>query len=114
MNIVHREGVPEFVVKSVEGKQLPLGVRARILLHGTYGLMIEVHNPKGMRTPRHSHTHESFLYVVSGKVRATVGDEIGIALAGDAILHPAGVEHVSEAVEESVWIEVKAPPQETW
>lgn len=114
MNVVHRDKVPEFVIGSVEGLPMPGAVRARKLSQGAHGLMIEVHVAKGTRTPRHTHTHDSFLYIISGQVRATVGDEVGIVTSGDAVLHPAGVEHISEALEDSVWIEVKAPAEETW
>jgi quercetin dioxygenase-like cupin family protein len=113
-NIVHRKDVEEFQVTKVEGLPLPGEVRARKMLYGNYGLLIEVFVSKGIRTPLHTHAHDSFLYIIKGRVKVKVGNEENIVEAGDAVLHPAGVEHISEALEDSVWIEVKAPPEETW
>jgi quercetin dioxygenase-like cupin family protein len=62
----------------------------------------------------HRHEHESLLYVLQGRLRATVGSAVHELGPGDAILHPAGVEHGVEALDRSTWIEVKAPPQEAW
>lgn len=113
-NVVVRSQVPEFKIEVVEGEKIEGVVKCRQLLHGTHALMLEVTVRRGTATPRHSHDHDSLLYVVAGRVRVTVGLEVGEAGPGDAILHPAGVEHVSEAVEDSIWIEVKAPPEATW
>jgi hypothetical protein len=45
------------------------------LLHGQNALLTEVRMRKGTVTPVHHHAHESYLYVVSGRVRTTVGGE---------------------------------------
>ena len=43
-----------------------------------------------------------------------IGDAEFIAEPGDVWRHPAGVPHFSEALEESVQIEIKSPARKTW
>lgn len=106
--------VQSFAIETVEGLRINGLVRAKKLLHGDNALLVEVTIGQGTVTPVHRHLHESYLYVVSGQVKATVGDEAFVLGPGDAVLHPAGVDHVSEALADSVWIEVKVPAEETW
>ena len=70
--------------------------------------------PAGFKAELHAHEHESLVYVVSGRIRATVGDETRELGAGDAVLHPVGAAHQIEALVDTRWIEIKAPPAATW
>jgi quercetin dioxygenase-like cupin family protein len=50
-------------------------------------------------TPRpHSHDHEQIVYIVSGRVRFTVGDESAEMGPGDVLLVPPNVEHFAETL----------------
>lgn len=106
--------VPGFQIRTVEGLPVRGWVAAKKLLHGENALLVEIQISRGTVIPVHRHRHESYLYVVSGRVRAAVGDAIFVLEPMDAVLHPAGVDHSSEAIEDSVWIEVKTPAEETW
>ena len=89
----------------------------RELLLGENAVLVEVTAPAGMSSPQHSHDHESLVYVVAGRVRASFADddEEGVVLEpGDAVRHPAGVTHGLLALQDSIWIEVKSPPERTW
>lgn len=46
----------------------------------------------------HSHPHEQIVYIVSGRVRFTVGDEAAIVEPGAMLVVPPGVEHFAENV----------------
>jgi quercetin dioxygenase-like cupin family protein len=70
--------------------------------------------PAGFTAPLHAHDHESFVYVLAGRVRATVDDETRELGPGDGVLHGIGVHHSIEALVDTRWIEVKAPPSATW
>jgi len=48
-------------------------------------------------------------YVISGKVKSTVGTQEFIMGPGDVCRHPKGVLHGLEAIEDSVVVEIKAP-----
>jgi quercetin dioxygenase-like cupin family protein len=50
-------------------------------------------------------------YVVGGKVRVTVADEVFELGSGDACIHPAGVLHGIEGVEQATVLEIKSPAQ---
>lgn len=102
-----------FAIERVEGRPMS-GVRVRSALKGMDGLMLEVSLDSGTRVPAHEHSHESFCYVLEGKIRLRVGDETFLAGPGDAFMHPRGVIHDAEALESCRWLEVKSPPEETW
>lgn len=54
---------------------------------------------KGMANPRHIHPNcEEVLYLLSGKLEHTLGDEKITLNAGDAILIPAGIAHNAVSV----------------
>jgi quercetin dioxygenase-like cupin family protein len=59
----------------------------------------------------HSHVHDQFTYILSGRLRVTLGDgdevyEIG---PGQATYNPTGVVHSVVALEDTVALSVKAP-----
>jgi len=43
-----------------------------------------------------------------------IGGEGFVAKAGDAWIHPKGVPHWSEALEDCLAVEIKSPPRKTW
>ena len=101
------EGLPE----GGDGAHLSL----KPLIVGQDMLFFEAHREKGLIDPEHAHPdHESICYLVSGKMRVVIAGEEFVAEPGDTWVHPAGVLHYHEALEDSVQIEVKSPPKKTW
>ncbi len=85
------------------------------LVVGDDMLLIELFEAKGVRVPEHTHDdHESIVYLVKGSMRLVIDGREFIARAGDAWLHPRGVPHWSETLEDCVAIEIKSPPRKTW
>jgi quercetin dioxygenase-like cupin family protein len=74
--------------------------------------VMEVHLRPGVASKLHAHAHESVLYVVSGKIRTTVGSESVVLGPGDVGRHPQGIPHSVEALEETVFVEIKSPAPE--
>ena len=99
---------------TLEGRPLPIPAEIRELLWGDKAVLVEMSAPAGFKAEPHAHDHESLVYVVSGRVRATVGDESRELGPGDAVLHPVGAAHQIEALVDTRWIEIKAPPSATW
>ena len=99
---------------ALEGHPLPVPATIHELLEGDNALLVELHAPAGYDAPAHAHDHESLVYILAGRVRATVGDEVCELGVGDAVRHAAGVPHHVEALTDARWIEVKAPPVATW
>ncbi|PYB69110.1 cupin domain-containing protein [Thermoplasma sp. Kam2015] len=56
---------------------------------------------KGKSTPHHHHDYEHEIYIISGKVRVTLGDSMYVAKADDFIFIPPNVEHGMDAEEDT-------------
>jgi len=102
-------------IRAVEGVAEQGHVTVKKLMVGENILMLEVFRRKGLIDPVHKHLdHESTGYLISGKLRLIIGGKEFIATPGSAWLHPAGVEHFSEALEDCHQLEIKSPPFKTW
>ncbi len=107
--------VPAQRMANVEGRGDNLDVTVKPLLVGEEGLLLEIVQARGTLVPRHQHDdHESLIYLVRGRMRLTIDGTETLVGPGDAWIHPRGVPHHSEALEECVTIEVKTPPRKTW
>ena len=62
--------------------------------------------------PRHAHPHEQTGYLVSGRIRFTVGEESFEAGPGDSWSFGGNVEHSAEILEDTLAIEVFSPVRE--
>jgi quercetin dioxygenase-like cupin family protein len=98
------------------GELVPMlaGVFRKTLVHGAKTLLAEFHLGQGHVIPRHAHPHEQTGYLVSGRLRFTLGDEAFEARPGDGWCVPGGVEHGVEILEDSVAIEVFSPVREDY
>ena len=97
-------------VGAVEGKPTYGGELAvKPLIKGDEMTFLEIRYAAGVGAPLHTHTHESIVYLVRGKVKSTVGGEVFIMGPGDACRHPKGVPHGLEAIEDSLVVEIKSP-----
>jgi len=102
--------VTEIRVNAVEGKPTYGGELAvKPLIKGEEMTFLEIRYAAGVGAPLHTHSHESIAYVVSGKVKSTVGSTTFIMGPGDVCRHPKGVLHGLEAIEDSLVVEIKAP-----
>jgi quercetin dioxygenase-like cupin family protein len=105
---------PVVEMRELEGQMLPTALAVRELLWGDRAVLVEMSAPAGFAAASHVHDHESLVYVLSGRIRATVEGEARELGPGDAVLHGAGVRHQIEALVDTRWIEIKAPPSATW
>ena len=97
------------IVSSIEGKPMHGQLLLKPLLRGDQMTILELHYQAGAKAPLHTHTHESLIYVVSGRIKTWIGDDVFVLGPGDVARHPAGVLHTVEALEESTIVEVKSP-----
>ena len=105
--------VTAVAVKAVEGKCMYGGdMLVKALLRGEAMTLLELHYAAGVGAPLHTHTHESIVYVVKGKVKSTVGTSEFVMGPGDACRHPKEVLHGLEALEDAVVVEIKSPAPE--
>ena len=105
----------ETVVASVEGAHMKGVLAVAPLVCGDESSMTRWTRKKGLLDPLHQHDdHESVAILLSGKLRMVIDGHEFIAGPGDCWVHPRGVPHYSEALEDCVQIEVKSPPIRTW
>ena len=105
--------VMALAANAVEGKRLYGGdMLVKTLMRGDEMTLLELHYAAGVGAPLHAHTHESIVYVVTGKVKSTVGSSEFIMGPGDACRHPKGVLHGLGALEDAVVVEIKSPAPE--
>jgi quercetin dioxygenase-like cupin family protein len=110
-----RDDLPVERLAAVEGVKPKGIVEIRRLMVGEEILMLHVFREKGLVDPVHKHMdHETVAYLIKGRLRLVIGDKEFIAEAGTSWIHPRGVEHFSEALEDCEQLEIKSPPKKTW
>ncbi len=90
------------------------GIEMKTTVHGEKTLMTEFLLKKGSVLPRHAHPHEQTGYLVSGRIRLSIGPEEHDVLPGDSWCIGGGVEHGAEIIEDSVAVEVFSPVREDY
>jgi quercetin dioxygenase-like cupin family protein len=90
------------------------GITIKTLVHGEKTLLCEFRMDKGSCLPVHSHPHEQTGYLVSGRVRLTVGGETSEAGPGDSWCIPGSVTHGAQMLQDSTAIEVFSPVREEY
>lgn len=64
--------------------------------------------------PEHQHVNEQISMVEQGTLRFVVGGKEVIVRAGEMLHLPPGIPHSAEALEDSVAVDLFAPPREDW
>src|SRR5215470_9828527 len=62
---------------------------------------------KGEGAEMHQHEEEQVLYILSGRIRAALGDEEYEVGPGEATFSPAGMRHGMRALEDTVALSIK-------
>jgi len=69
---------------------------------------------KGCIVPEHSHPNEQLTYIVEGALKFWIdGKEITVR-AGEVLCIPSNMPHKAEAMEDTVDLDVFAPPRADW
>ena len=84
-------------VDQLRAKRVREGVSRRVFTGDGATLAWTTLEPGHAPRP-HSHEHEQIVYIVSGRVRFTVGDDVAELGPGDVLLVPSGVEHFAETI----------------
>lgn len=86
----------------------------RQLITGTYGMLARFALRQGAIVPIHSHASEQFSSILEGALKFRMEGREFVARAGDVVVIPSNLPHYAEAVEDSVVLDVFAPPREDW
>jgi quercetin dioxygenase-like cupin family protein len=84
-------------VAQLRSKQVREGVSRRVFTGDGATLAWTTLEPGHQPRP-HSHEHEQIVYIVSGRVRFTVGDDVAELGPGDVLLVPSNVKHFAETL----------------
>ncbi|MBI5592370.1 MAG: cupin domain-containing protein [Deltaproteobacteria bacterium] len=95
-------------------KQVLDGIKLKTLVHGDKTLFAEFHLEKGSQLPRHAHPQEQTGYLISGRIRLSIGEDIFEVEPGDSWCILGNVEHRAEILEDSLAIEVFSPVREDY
>ena len=89
------------------------GIRAKIVDGKNMQLVWAEFQP-GSVYPLHTHEREQFSFMLSGRMRLTVGEEVSEIGAGDMWYAPGNVVHGGEILgdEPVVFVDVYSPPAE--
>ena len=90
------------------------GVEMKTLAHGEKTLLARFHLEKGAVIPMHTHIYEQTGFLISGRMRFTIGDEKFGCEPGDSWCIHGDVEHGVEVLEDSVLVEVFSPLREEY
>jgi hypothetical protein len=93
----------------IDWEELGGGVRRKVMAYGDNLMAVYLEFRSGAIGALHSHPHVQAAFVKSGSVKVTIGGESRVLSEGDFYYIPAGVVHGSEALEDSVVIDVFTP-----
>lgn len=86
----------------------------RQMLFGEKAMLARIVLKRGAIVPRHSHVNEQITWIISGALKLIFDDGERILRDGQMLLIPANLPHAAEAMEDTVDIDIFAPPREDW
>ncbi|MBI5063986.1 MAG: cupin domain-containing protein [Desulfatitalea sp.] len=90
------------------------GIDMTPLAWGPKTMLVRFDLEQGSTIPSHHHLHEQTGFLVSGRLRLTIGAETVEAVAGASWCIPADVPHAAEALADCVAVEVFTPLREDY
>ncbi|MCA1792288.1 MAG: cupin domain-containing protein [Desulfotignum sp.] len=95
-------------------KQAMPGIQIKTLVYGENTLLSQFKLAKGHALPLHSHPHEQTGYLVTGRLKMTIGPDTFDAAPGDSWCIPGDTTHSAEVLEDAIAIEVFSPVREEY
>ncbi|MGB6232461.1 MAG: cupin domain-containing protein, partial [Candidatus Acidiferrales bacterium] len=87
---------------------------SRQMIYGDSAMLARILLARGAIVPRHSHVNEQITWIISGALKLIFDDGEKILRDGEVLLIPANMPHAAEALEDTVDIDVFAPPRQDW
>jgi quercetin dioxygenase-like cupin family protein len=95
---------------------------SRRIVTGKEVMVAQVYLKAGAIVPKHHHANEQVTYILDGALRLWVGDQVdsqndadGIVVGrGELLVIPSNVPHRAIALEDTLDLDVFAPPREDW
>jgi len=92
---------------------------SRQFVTGSQAMLSRIQLQKGCVVPWHSHPNEQIVFILSGTLRFTVGEEgaerqVYDVRGGETLVIPGNVPHMAEALEDTDNLDIFAPPRQDW
>jgi mannose-6-phosphate isomerase-like protein (cupin superfamily) len=86
----------------------------RQMVWGQEIMLARVLLKKGCIVPEHSHHNEQLTYILEGALKFWIGGKVIVVNAGETLCIPSNMPHKAEALEDTVDLDVFAPPRADW
>jgi quercetin dioxygenase-like cupin family protein len=87
---------------------------SRKIVTGEREMLVQVYIKRGCLVPLHAHESEQMTYVLQGALKFLVAGEEITVREGEVIHIPSGIEHQSEALEDTFELDVFSPIRAEW
>ncbi len=87
------------------------GIKIKTLVHGEKSLMTKFLMESGSSLPKHSHPYEQTGYLLSGRIKLSIGEDTFEVKPGDSWCIDSGMTHSAEILEDSSALEIFNPPR---
>ena len=95
---------------------------SRRVVTGKEMMIAQVYLRAGSIVPKHHHVNEQVTYILQGALRFWLGDQVDsqseadstLVAAGEVLVIPSNVPHRAVALEDTLDVDVFAPPREDW
>jgi unsaturated pyranuronate lyase len=95
---------------------------SRRVVTGKEMMIAQVYLKAGSIVPKHHHVNEQVTYILQGALRFWLGDQVDsqseadstLVAAGEVLVIPSNVPHRAVALEDTLDVDVFAPPREDW
>lgn len=108
--------VTKFVWQDMPKERVTNRIDRRIVC-GDQMMLGHIYLQKGAIVPKHSHHNEQLSYILKGKLRFWVGDDLSQVFdvgPGEVLHLPSNVPHKAEALEETLDVDIFSPPRQDW
>lgn len=103
------DDMPKEELSSTIGRRIVSGERA---------MVAQVYLAAGAVVPRHEHDNEQLTYILEGALEFELGEGeervTQVVRAGEVLLIPGGLPHSAVALEDTLDVDVFAPPRQDW
>ncbi|HAH22202.1 MAG TPA: cupin domain-containing protein [Prolixibacteraceae bacterium] len=90
------------------------GIRIKTLCHDDSMLMSELWLQEDSVIPEHTHPDVQTGYLIKGKIRLTINEDVRTFVPGDSWCIQADLKHRTDALEDSVILEVFSPQRKDY
>ena len=89
-------------------------VISRKIVFGTKAMVGQIFLKKGAVVPLHHHENEQITWIMEGALKFEIEGQEFVVKAGEVLVIPSNVPHKAVALEDTLDIDVFAPPRQDW